>query len=120
MIGIDLKVGELEIDQNYFSPKTDIDFISKSAFSSKVELWTSNDNWKSYRILKDEMILILTFKDKFLKNIEIYPIENDKKSTLNHIIEKLGGEHKYLWGEIEINDDKKAGYKSVIIKYSSL
>lgn len=116
MISIDLKVGELEIDKNYFSPNTDIDLLFKSKFSSEVELWTSNDNWKSYRILKDEIILILMFRDKILKTIEIYPIENNN-NTLNSIIEKLGGEHKYQWGDIEINDDKKAGYKSIMIKY---
>lgn len=117
MISIDLKVGEFEIDQNYFSPKSDIDFLNTSTLSSEVELWSSNDNWKSYRILKDEMILILIFKDKILKIIEIFPIENSKKYTIRNVIEKLGGERKYLWGDIEINDDKKAGYKSIIIKY---
>ncbi len=118
MISIDLKVGELEIDQNYFSPKIDIDFLSESTFSSMLELWTSIGIWKSYRIIKDEMILIFMFKDKFLKTIEICAIEDSKKITLSSIIKKLGGEHKYEWGEIEINNDIKAGYQSVLIKYN--
>lgn len=117
MISIDLKIGELQFDKNYFSQKTDIDFLSKSTLSSEVELWTSIGIWKSYRIIKDEIILILIFKDKILKTIEICTIEDSKKNTLRSIVEKLGGEQKYIWGEIEINDDKKAGYKSILIKY---
>lgn len=117
MISIDLKVGKLKVDQDHFSPKTGIALFDKNTHSSKVELWTSNNNWKSYRMLKDELILILFFKDELLKIIEIYPVENEKNTTVSAIIEKLGGEQKYLWGKIEINDDKKAGYKSILIKY---
>ncbi|SMC48690.1 hypothetical protein [Moheibacter sediminis] len=116
MITIDIKTGELKVNQLRFSSKTEISYLSEMLLSSDIELWFSHDIWRQYRFFNDRMIFILHFKNNLLQFIQISPIENEGATVLN-IIEKLGGEQEYFWGKIEIFDDIKSRSISVLIKY---
>lgn len=118
MIRIDLKNGEFKIDKFVFSPRTKIDYILEYILSQEIELWTSNQNWKSYRLCLDEFIVILFFQGEIFKIIEVFPSVIENSSSVSNLIIELGGESEYFWGTIEINNDIKAGYESILIKYN--
>ncbi len=117
MMTINLETGALNVEQFRFSTKTEISYLSEKLNPSDFELWSSNDSWKSYRLINDRLIFILNFKNIFLEAIHICPSEKESDLTISKIIEKLGGEREYLWGSIELNNDKKGGFTSVLIKY---
>ena len=118
MIRIDLKNGEFKIDKFVFSPLTKIDYILEYLLSQEIELWTSNQNWKSYRLRLEEFIVILFYQSEILKIIEIFPSIIENSISVSNLIIELGGESEYFWGKIELNNDIKAGYESVLIKYN--
>lgn len=92
----------------------------KSQFSNEnLELWMENDKWITYR-LKTLMnvILLIRFFDDDLKTIEIYLTEESVVQTedpLKDLFNYLGGECKYMWGNVELNKDVRAGYESIVI-----
>lgn len=114
MINVDVKKGELKFNKLCFSAKTKLNYLNRFISSNEVELWNSNSIYKTYRLIKNELILILSFKSNFLNNIEIYPL---KKYSISFLIEKIGGEKSYEWGEIKLKKDDKAGYQSILINF---
>jgi hypothetical protein len=114
---MDLIEGELKLGEYSFSSITTIDLLKAAIFPFELEPWSSNDNWNSFRIFYDDLIVILFFKSNFLKVIEIYKTDVKNSLGVSGVIEKIGGEGRYLWGSIELNQDIKGGYESVLIKY---
>jgi hypothetical protein len=115
-MNIDLITGELKLDCLSFSKQTEINYLKENIFSSNIELWSNYGIYKSYRLVKDKLIIILHFKNNILTMIEIYPVDKD----ISCILEEFGGEQNYPWGQVLLNDDKKAGYMSVLIKFKCL
>lgn len=119
MMNIDLTNGELKYEEWIFSPRKDLNYFLNLFRPTEMELWSSHTNWISYRLkISKDWIFILYFQDEALRTIDVYPIDNNKGNEISLLLEKLGGEHIYSWGRIELNDDIKAGYKSVLIKYN--
>lgn len=118
MINIDLVNGELKYEKWIFSPKKKLDYFLNIFHSTEMELWTSNQDWRSYRLsISRYFIFILYFQDESLKMIDIFPTVKDNENEVSLLLEKLGGESTYSWGRIEFNNDIKASSKSVLIKY---
>jgi len=117
MIDINLINGELKYGEYLLVPKGKFDYFRSLFLSTEMELWTSNKNFTSYRLnLSDEFIFILYFLNEELKTIDIYP--KNKRNEISLLLENLRGEHFYSWGKVELNNDIKAGYKSVLVKYN--
>jgi hypothetical protein len=118
MINIDQGTGIVKIGCFSFSKGTEMAYLNSQIFSSsKVEMWSSKGIWKSYRFFENNLIFVLRFNYSLLEIIEIYPLEKKEDITALDIIIQLGGAHEYSWGNIELNNDKKAGYESVLIRY---
>jgi hypothetical protein len=118
MINIDLINGELKYEKWIFSSKKKLTYFMSLFLPSEIELWSFNQNWMSYRLnLSECFIFILYFQDEILKIIDILPVDTNSGNEVPLLLEKLGGENIYSWGKIELNNDIKAGYKSVLIKY---
>ncbi len=119
MIDINLINGELKYEEWIFLPKKKLDYFIDLFHSTEIELWTSNQNWRSYRLsISKYFIFILYFQDDVLKMINIFPIAENNGNEVSLLLEKLGGENVYSWGRIEFSNDIKAGFKSVLIKYN--
>ena len=122
MITINNNSGELHFSNWTLSPKTKLNDIKKIFSSKELELWGySSDQCVTYRLkISDEYILIVTFLSDAINRIEIYPrnIAEDKMPfVLRDILENLGGARIYPWGKIQLKNDVKAGYDSVLISY---
>lgn len=117
MISFDLKFGGLHLDDYFFSAKTDIELLRTTVGASKLELWSSNEDWNLFRFVHNDMIVIFHFKSGFLKMIELFSKDKMNSLAVSRIITELDGKQKYVWGTIEINSDLKAGYESILIKF---
>jgi|JI7StandDraft_1071085.scaffolds.fasta_scaffold79543_1 hypothetical protein len=119
MIYIDLTNGEIKFEKWIFSPKRKLDYYNNLFSSPEMELLISNRNWLTYRLsISEYFIFTMVFENETLRMFEIYPTNVDRHNGVSFLIEKLGGEHIYSWGKIELNDDIKASYKSVLLTYT--
>lgn len=117
---VDSTNGSILFDNNIISSYDKIDDL-KNKFSNKLELWMENDDWNTYRLdVTKKFILIIRFFQNKIQLIEIYPksnSESQKRRVVENYLEDFGGEKDYPWGKVGLNNDIKAGYESLIIKY---
>jgi hypothetical protein len=119
MININKINGELKFEECFFSPRKELKYYLTLFHSDQIELWSANQNWKSYRLsISRYFILIIFFKDEILNMINVYPIAKNNDNEVSLLLEKLGGENVYPWGSVEFSNDTKAGAKSVLVKYN--
>jgi len=119
MIDINLINGELKYGEYLLVPKGKFDYFRSLFLPTEMELWTSKQNSITYRLnLSDEFVFILYFLNEELMTIDIYPKNKNSLNEIALLLENLGGEHFYSWGKVELNNDIKAGYKSVLVKYN--
>ena len=52
-------------------------------------------------------------------NFPPFEITEEEKMIAKDIVKKIGGEHKYSWGEVFYNEDYKGGNVNVGIKYNN-
>jgi hypothetical protein len=115
---LNISNGELNLGQ--WTLHKDIPEIAiKEIFKGiEVENWTSHGKWSSFRLKHiKELIIILHFEDGILNVIELFPEIEDHEKWIQSTIKIFGGEKKYSWGNIKINIDHKASYKSIMIRY---
>lgn len=121
MMTVNSTNGEFRFNEWLFSPNVKLNDFKKKLPSKKVELWSENSHYVSYRLnFSEEYIIVVMFFYEKIKFIEIYPknVEKNKlEDKIQILLQRLGGENNYSWGKIELNIDKKAGYESVIINY---
>ena len=114
---ISLSNGELKCEKCVFSPGEKIDSL-KTALSDKMELWTSNENWRIYRwVVSDQYILAMFFEYEKLYMIGVYP-SDQSDDAISILLQELGGEGVYDWGKVYPYNDIKSGSKKVIVQYN--
>jgi hypothetical protein len=123
MITVNINNGILQFEGFLICPLDKIRDL-KSKFSDEyLELWIENGNWTTYRLdAFSKFILLIRYFNDEIQLIEVYPKgsnDNQRKKNLILCLKKLGGEKKYSWGSIEMNNDFKAGYESLIINFNS-
>ncbi len=120
MITLDNQSGEFCLDELRISCGDNFKKISETVLLENLELWTSNVPWVSYRYTANmDYIVVIFFYEDVIKYIDIYPNRvKDSRAFLYNSLKKLGGESKYFWGKVELNNDKKAGYTSIVITYN--
>lgn len=111
MIAIDFKTGLFEVLGQKIETKNDVLLFSESS------LIISNAGWVTYRLdltsTGERFIFNFLFFEDSLKKVEIFSSTTSNENISN----VLGGYRKYSWGKIELNEDKKANYSSVLISY---
>jgi hypothetical protein len=119
MIAINYSDGTIRFNNLVVSPGSKLSSIADGIVSKNLELWSSHNEWTSYRINSDkEFIVILMFFNEIIKSVEIYPnLVSENDDELQIALEKLGGENDYHWGTVELNNDHKAGYKSIVVHF---
>ncbi len=114
---IDLNTGKFVYNNFHFYPQMRIDKIKSYFAQSQLELRLKNDKWETYKTTIEHYIFRFIVFDGAIKIVEIFPVGNGGE-TLEDTLSVLGGERVYHWGQVELNNDLKAGYKSVLIKYN--
>lgn len=120
MIALNSKNGEVYIDNLIFSSTININDFKIRFSDCEIEELLKNNQWESFKInILKEYIIGIFFYDSSIRFVEIYvkrSVGNIDKH-LNQIMGEIGGEKTYSWGRVELNNDIKAGYKSILIKY---
>lgn len=116
--------GTFEIGGFIIKPSDKVTDIKNVFINENLELWIENSEWITYRLqVANKFILLLKFFNDYLKTIEIYlrkyP-EKQNKHEIQNLLKKLGGESTYIWGNVELNIDIKAGYESIVININDL
>ncbi len=111
--------GYLSFDTYLVKPSYTIRDFKNEFPQENLELWTVNKKWITYRLeISMKFILLIRFFDDDIKIIEIYLLPKPDiniEMELKDLLKSLGGERNYPWGNIELNSDVKADYKSIII-----
>lgn len=121
MMNLNKNNGSIEFENFIIKPTDKYQDLKKAFLEKNLELWFENNNWITYRldVSMNFIIIIKLFNDN-LRAIEIFPkieIGNKNENGLKSILQNLGGENNYRWGNVELNKDKKAGYESVLINF---
>jgi hypothetical protein len=121
-MNLDINNGEFYFEKYKFLPKEKFEEVKNKFVHNEFQLQLKNNQWEIYRLdISEKYIIRIFFLNEFINLIEIYPKNVEEKmmpSSINSIIERMGGEKKCPWGKIESNIDRKAGYMSVVIRYN--
>jgi hypothetical protein len=122
MINLNFETGALQFYEWSFSSKDRLRDIEQRFSVKQLEPWTANSPWGSYRLnLSEDFVMIIMFHNQSIEYIELYPkgtSRNIQTAALQKAIRQIGGVKSYSWGNVEFNNDQKAGYQSIIIKYN--
>lgn len=124
------KDGEIRIKHATLSPNITPDDLIIFQERSDLNLLIANDEWETYRLSgidEGETILIVQFFKKVLMNVNIclgmkylHYSQADSLTIIKERLLDLGGEKEYSWGSVQLNNDLKSGYYSILIKYDSI
>jgi hypothetical protein len=128
---LDIKNGLLKIGNVNFDCKfSKEDVINLSLTYKTIEGLKIGDieNFTITDIDLGENVLTFSFKDKKLSSINItvgylynfdpFIITEAERKVIQRKINSIGGEKKYSWGKVELNDDSKGGVVSILISYN--
>lgn len=113
--------GAFQLDEYSISPQDKISDLKKKFSNDRLEIWIENNEWITYRLdTSSKFILMIRFFKNVMHLIEVFPksySDGQRRKDLLNYLEILGGENKYRWGKVELNEDEKAGYESIVINY---
>lgn len=114
---LDYSLGWLAIGKLTLKPNISLNYLNDMC-QSDLDEWFEHEDWKQLRLKKyDNYIFVFHFFKLQLKKIEILKGNGiETREFLNF----LGGSKKCFWGDIQLNDDVKAGYISILIKYNEV
>lgn len=121
MMNLNKNNGNFGFGEYLIKPLCQIQDLKNEFANENLELWIENNEWITYRLeFREKFILLISFFNDNLKTIEIYLTCQPGKNVRNRLQDLLGcigGENKYSWGNVELNEDIKAGYASIVIKF---
>ncbi len=124
MMVLDKNNGRFNFNNIYINCELSISDLKNICFSenNKLIALVENGDWISYRLhLDDDWICILQFYQEKVKWFNIfYNSDSEQLSliTIKKLVEGWGGEKQYDWGSVNLTNDVKADYYSILVRYN--
>lgn len=130
MICINKETGEIQIGKLVLNPQTEISIVQKWPTDIRIEKIATEPDISIFRLLNIEygsISVLLLFNLNRLKRVHIgagekcgfrpFELSEEEKNYIKRLLERLGGEAIYNWGQIQYSEDLKGGSVSVLIEY---
>lgn len=129
MIKLNKENGQLEIDNYCFNSATSYFELENLKRGEQIETRITNTGSRFYTLINvdngESKIMVMFHKEKLWidiftgKNYNFPPftITDKEKQIILKRLADIGGEKTYSWGSVELNEDRKGGTVSILIKY---
>lgn len=128
MMELDYRSGGILIDNMVFSSELTVsELFDEGKYPIEVKPLIENCSYIIPNIKKGEYSIFLIFNQGLLKTMSIslgkkynftpYVVTKKEKKILKEKLIEIGGQDKYIWGDVEFSEDTKGGVVSIVINY---